>query len=142
MMIKVTCAIIIKHNKILVTQRKASSTHPLGWEFPGGKLNPGESIEDCIVREIKEELDLEIEIQEALISVCYNYGRKQIELIPFLCTIKIGKIKLIEHQSFMWINFNNLFDFDFICADRKMLQLPENKSILEKYLRKNMHNAR
>jgi 8-oxo-dGTP diphosphatase len=140
-MIKVTCAIIIKHNKILVTQRKVSSTHPLEWEFPGGKLNPDESFEDCIIREINEELDIEIEIQEALISVCFDYGTKQIELIPFLCTIKSGKIKLIEHHNYLWINFSNLFEFDFISADRKLLQLPENKSILEKYLRENMHNT-
>ncbi|MBK6285706.1 MAG: NUDIX domain-containing protein [Draconibacterium sp.] len=62
-MIKVTCAIIIKNGRILVTQRKANSSHPLNWEFPGGKLNSGETLEYCIIREIKEELDIEIEIK-------------------------------------------------------------------------------
>lgn len=140
-MIKVTCAIIIKNDSILVTQRKVSSTHPLKWEFPGGKLNSGETLEDCIIREIKEELDIEIEIKRSMISVNHNYGTKQIELIPFLCTMKSGVIKLIEHNDFLWINFGNLHEFDFIAADRKLVQHPENKSILKKYLRKNMHDT-
>jgi 8-oxo-dGTP diphosphatase len=141
-MIKVTCAIIVKQSKILVAQRKASSNHPLKWEFPGGKQNHDETTEDCIIREIKEELDLEIEIKEAMISVCHDYGTKQIELIPFLCTIKFGEIKLIEHHSFLWISLDKLYNFDFIGADRKLIQLAVNKSILEEYIRKNMDNAR
>lgn len=96
-MIKVVCAIIINNTGILIAQRKASSNHPLKWEFPGGKLNKNETPEDCIFREIREELDIEIEIKKPMISVNHIFGLKQIELIPFFCTIKSGEIKLIDH---------------------------------------------
>jgi len=104
-MFKVTCAIIIRRNKILVAQRNESSDHPLKWEFPGGKLNPSETIEECIIREIREELDIEIEVRKTMIAVYHDYGHKQIELIPFLCILKSGDIKLIEHHDFMWVTF-------------------------------------
>ena len=141
-MIKVTCPIIINNTGILIAQRKASSNHPLKWEFPGGKLNINEIPEDCILREIREELDIEIEIKKPMISVIHIFGSKQIELIPFLCAIRSGEIKLIEHQNFLWISPDDLNRFDFIGADRKLIQHPGNKLILEKYFRENMHKTR
>ena len=68
-MLKVTCAIIIHQNKILVAQRNPNSDHPLMWEFPGGKLNPRETIRECVIREIKEELDIEIEVRQSMIAI-------------------------------------------------------------------------
>ncbi|HPE74948.1 MAG TPA: (deoxy)nucleoside triphosphate pyrophosphohydrolase [Draconibacterium sp.] len=141
-MIKVTCAIIINNSGILTAQRKSTSNHPLKWEFPGGKLNTNETPEDCIFREIREELDIEIEIKKPMISVVHFFGTQQIELIPFLCTVKSGEIKLIEHRNFLWVGFDDLHQFDFIGADRKLIQHPENKSILKKYFRENMHKTR
>jgi 8-oxo-dGTP diphosphatase len=141
-MLKVTCAIIVKRNKILVAQRNTSSNHPFKWEFPGGKLKLPETIEECIIREIKEELDIEIEIREAMITVFHDYEHKQIELIPFLCILKSGDIKLIEHHDFMWITFGNLKNIDFADADMKLIQQNGNKMILKKYLWKNMNNTR
>jgi 8-oxo-dGTP diphosphatase len=141
-MIKVACAIIINNTGILIAQRKAISNHPLKWEFPGGKLNTNETPEDCIFREIREELDIEVEIKKPMISVHHTFGTKQIELIPFLCTIKSGEIKLFEHHNFLWISLDDLNRFDFIGADRKLIQHPGNKLILEKYLWKNMNDTR
>ena len=138
-MLKVTCAIIILQNKILITQRNNYSDHPLKWEFPGGKLNPGETREECIVREIREEIEIEIEIRESMISVQHDYGLKQIELIPFICHIKKGEIKLNEHNDFKWISISNLNKTDFAEADSKLIQLKANKEILKKYLRENMN---
>ena len=140
-MLKVTCAIIILQNKILITQRNNYSDHPFKWEFPGGKLNPGETWEACVIREIREELDIDIEIQASMISVQYDYGLKQIELIPFICCIKKGDINLKEHKDFKWISFINLNKIDFAEADRKLIQLKENKEILKKYLWENMNNS-
>lgn len=120
-MIKVACAIIINNTEILIAQRNASSNHPLKWEFPGGKLYTNETPEDSIFREIREELDIEVEIKKPMISVNQTFGTKQIELIPFLCTIKSGEIKLIEHQNFLWISFDDLHRFDFIGADKKLI---------------------
>ena len=141
-MLKVTCAIIISHDKILITQRNSSSDHPMKWEFPGGKLNPDETVEECIIREIREELDIEIEIRESMTPVQHDYGFKQIELIPFACKLKSGKIKLLEHHDFMWITFSNLEKTDFADADKDLIQLNENRIILKKHLWKNMNDTR
>jgi len=141
-MLKVTCAIIISQNKILVTQCNSNSDHPFKWEFPGGKLNSDETVEECIIREISEELDIEIEILESIIPVIYDYGFKQIELIPFVCKIKSGKIKLFEHHDFMWIALSDLEKTDFNDADKELIQVTENELILKKYLWKDMNDTR
>jgi 8-oxo-dGTP diphosphatase len=141
-MLKVTCAIIVRQNKILVTQLNSGSDHHLKWEFPGGKQNQEETIEDCIIREIYEELEIEIGILESMIPVKYDYGFKQIELIPFLCTLKSGRIKLNVHSDFKWVTLEKLSEIDFAEADRKLIQLNENQKILEKYLWKNKYDSR
>lgn len=141
-MITVTCAIIVHQNKILITQRGKESDHPLQWEFPGGKLIPGETVGECIVREIKEELDIDIEIRETMRAVEFDYRIKKIKLIPFLCKYKSGKIKLAEHIDFKWVEFENLEKFDFSEADQKLLRLEKNRAALKKYFGKNMDNTR
>jgi len=140
-MLKVTCAIIIQQNNILITQRVAGSDHPLKWEFPGGKLMLSETVEECVIREIWEELEIEIEIMEPMVSVNHDYGFRQIELIPFLSIIKSGEIKLNEHHDFKWVTFENLEKIDFAAADQTLIQHSGNQEILKKYLRKNMNEA-
>ena len=135
-MLKVTCAIIISNNRILVTQNNAASDHPFLWEFPGGKIKSGEYAADCIVREILEELEIEIKILKGLTSIIFDYGFKKIELIPFLCSIKKGKIELNEHNDFNWLKFEELETVDFSGADLKLIQLKENCDILKEYVRK------
>ena len=134
-MIKVTCAIVINKNTVLVTQRGKESDHPLMWEFPGGKIKTGESPEKCIQREIKEELDVEIELFERLESIQFDYGFRRIELIPFLCAIKTNQIKLNEHAKFRWIQLKEIEKVDLLAADKKLIWLPSNFEKLEKYLR-------
>lgn len=133
-MLKVTCALIIRDNKILVTQNSATSNHPFQWEFPGGKIEPKETAEDCIEREIKEELEIEINILDALKKVIYDYGFKKIELIPFLCSVNYGKIKLNEHNDFRWLKLNELKSLKFSGADLKLIQLKENWGTLKEYV--------
>jgi len=85
-MIDVTCAVIRNEDdEVLIVQRGEFTDHPLKWEFPGGKINQGESEEDCILREIKEELSMEIVICGRLPDVIHDYGLKKIRLIPFIC---------------------------------------------------------
>ena len=141
-MLKVTCAIIIHQNKILVAQRNPNSDHPLKWEFPGGKLNPRETIRECVIREIKEELDIEIEVRQSMIAIKHDYGFMQVELIPFICNIKSGEIKLFEHNAVMWVFPENLEKIDFTDADKTLIQHPGNKDILKKYFGKNMNDTR
>ena len=83
-MINVTCAIIVFNGKILVTQRSEKMILPLKWEFPGGKLEENENDIDCVKREIKEELNIEIEVLKQLSNSIYDYGTFKINLIPFL----------------------------------------------------------
>ena len=80
-MINVTCAIIKnEENEVLVVQRGKKSDHPFKWEFPGGKINEGETEEDCIIREIREELFMDIVIRSRLRPVSHDYGNKKIHL--------------------------------------------------------------
>lgn len=121
--INVTCAIIVSQNKkILVTQRSASMSLPLKWEFPGGKIEKEESPERTIVREIKEELNVEISINNKQPSVTHHYENFSIILNPFICKIEYGEIKLSEHQAFRWLNPNKLLDLDWAEADIPVAQ--------------------
>ena len=97
-MIDVTCAIIRnEEDEILIVQRGESTDHPFKWEFPGGKIHPGETREDCIIREIREELSIDIVIVSLLPDVEHDYGFKQIRLIPFICDTLDELPLLSEH---------------------------------------------
>lgn len=116
--IDVTCAIIRNDDgEVLVVQRDEKSDHPLKWEFPGGKINSGESAEDCIVREIDEELSLDFVITGTLPEVEHDYGQKKIRLIPFVCDTLIDLPILHEHKDFKWVEPNTLLSVDFCEAD-------------------------
>lgn len=78
-------------------------SQPNLWEFPGGKLEAGETEIQCIIREIQEELELQIIPQQRLTPVQHTFGKKCIELIPYRCTIKSGTIRLKEHQQYAWL---------------------------------------
>ncbi|MCX7884867.1 MAG: (deoxy)nucleoside triphosphate pyrophosphohydrolase [Caloramator sp.] len=119
--IKVACAIIERDGKILAAQRSENMILPLKWEFPGGKVNEGEEAEECIVREIKEELDINIGIKKKLTSYIHDYDNVSIELIPFVCYIISGKMKLKEHKDIIWDYPNNLLNLNWADADIKAL---------------------
>ena len=117
-MIKVTCAIIRNEDdEILIVQRGEKSDHPFKWEFPGGKLAEGASDEDCIIREIKEELSMDIIIRHRMENVEYDYGKKQIMLIPFICETLDELPFLSEHISYKWLSPDALVDIDLSEAD-------------------------
>ena len=132
--LKVTCALIIQNNKIFITQNSSNSDHPFQWEFPGGKIKTGETNEDCLKREIKEELEIEVEILCELKPVIFDYEIKTIELIPFLCSFKSGKIHLNEHIDFKWLELNELKSLNFPGADLELIQLKENWDTLKEYI--------
>ncbi len=117
-MISVTCAIIrSEENEVLVVQRGETTNHPLKWEFPGGKLLPGETEEECIIREVEEELSMEIVICGQLPEVGYDYGHKQIKLIPFICDTLDELPFLSEHIAYRWVTATDLVSVDFSEAD-------------------------
>lgn len=121
--ILVACAIIEDDfGGVLVAQRSGTMTLPLKWEFPGGKIEHGETEEETIIREILEELHVEISIISKLPQVIHHYENFSITLIPFICRIIKGEIKLTEHQAFRWLNPNNLLDLDWAEADIPVAQ--------------------
>ena len=120
--IDVTCALIIDNkDQLLATQRSTMMSLPLKWELPGGKIEPYETPEQCLIREIKEELNIEIEIIKSLTPNIHNYPFITIKLIPFICKCINGEIELKEHADFKWLNPNELLDLDWADADIPIL---------------------
>ncbi|SRR5690606_5821693 len=119
--ISVTCAIIIKDKKVLVVQRSEAMKLPLKWEFPGGKIESDESEEECIKREIIEEIGIEIELISRLTPSIHSYSTFQIELIPFLANYTKGNIKLTEHKKYLLLEKDELKELDWAEADIPIL---------------------
>jgi 8-oxo-dGTP diphosphatase len=132
-MIQVVCAIIFKNRKVLVTQRGEHPRHAFQWEFPGGKIKPEETESQAILREIKEELDLDIEIAEQMKPVDFDYGFKKIRLVPFLCLPQNGEIVLNEHVDSKWVSWQELTSMNLSGADFKLLAQPENQNLLANF---------
>lgn len=116
-MIDVSCAIILNQNKVLVAQRNRNGKLPLKWEFPGGKVEKYETIRESLIREIKEELNIEIEIIEKLSPVEHYYSNFSIRLHPFLCNFKSGNLIVKEHEEIQWAEKSDLLNFDWAEAD-------------------------
>ncbi|MGV9005024.1 (deoxy)nucleoside triphosphate pyrophosphohydrolase [Flavobacterium sp.] len=121
-MINVTCAIVYFDDKILVTQRSEKMKLPLKWEFPGGKLEGNESEIDCIKREIKEEINIEIDIVKKLSDSIFDYGTFQIKLIPFIGNYVSGTIKLAEHSEYRLLDMFELSNLDWAEADKPIVE--------------------
>jgi 8-oxo-dGTP diphosphatase len=117
MITNVTCALIEQYGRVLITQRSETMPQAMLWEFPGGKVEDGETEEACLIREIKEELNLSITPLQHLTPVVQTYGDKTIELIPYLCQYNNGTIKLIEHRSYHWVVPQDLANYNFCPAD-------------------------
>ena len=117
-MINVVAAVIKDENeKILITQRNLKKAQGGLWEFPGGKIEPNETRENAIVREIKEELDIDIEVKSYLSEKVFNYPEKDINLIALECKKINGEIRLLEHEAYKWVSKNELDNFEFAPAD-------------------------
>ena len=117
-MINVVAAVIKDENgKILITQRNLKKAHGGLWEFPGGKIETNETRENAIIREIKEELDVDIEVESYLSEKVFNYPEKDINLIVLECKKINGEIRLLEHEDYKWVSKNELDNFKFAPAD-------------------------
>ena len=114
--IRVVAAIIIKNGKVFATQRGYGDFKG-GWEFPGGKIDTGETPEEALVREIKEELDTEIEVIELLDTVEYDYPNFHLSMDCFICSIKSGDLVLKEHEAAQWLTKETLDSVNWLPAD-------------------------
>ena len=114
--IEVVAAIIQKEDKIFITRRGYGEFIDM-WEFPGGKVEVGESKEDALKREIKEELELDIENLEYLITVDYDYPNFHLKMDCFMCEVAGGNLALNAHNAVKWIDFEELDNQKWVPAD-------------------------
>jgi 8-oxo-dGTP diphosphatase len=120
--IHVACAIIELRGKVLCTQRSESMSLPLKWEFPGGKIDEGESPEECLKRELVEELGIEISVDQPLPATTHTYPTFTVTLYPFSCTIISGEITLHEHSAMVWQPVEKLHTLDWAEADWPVIE--------------------
>lgn len=113
---KVSAAIIKDGDKILLCQRPKGKRHELLWEFPGGKIEPNETEEDCIIREIQEELDVTLGNLKRLTTIQAD----DVSITYFEATIISGKLKMIEHNDIKWVNRKEIINFN-LCPNDKMM---------------------
>lgn len=118
--IEVVAAIIKKDNKIFATQRGYGDFKD-GWEFPGGKMEEGETREAALIREIKEELNVEIVVQEFLTTVNYDYPNFHLTMHCFICEVINGELMLLEHKAARWLGKDELYEVDWLPADLDIL---------------------
>ncbi len=117
-MINVVAAVIKDDSgKILITQRNLKKSQGGLWEFPGGKIEPNETKEQAIVREIKEELTIDINVKNYIDEKIFTYPEKDINLIALECSIINGNIELLEHEDYRWVSSSELENFEFAPAD-------------------------
>ena len=119
--VRVAAAIIIHNGKIFATQRGYGEFKD-GWEFPGGKIERGETPEEALVREIREELVSEIEVGELFETVEYDYPHFHLSMDCFLCTLKSGNLVLKEHEAAKWLSRENLDSVDWLPADGDLIR--------------------
>ena len=120
---KVVAAIIKKDNLSLIVQRNKNKHLGLKWEFPGGKVESKETLKQALIREIKEELNITINVHQKIGEEKYKDSKINVILHYFLCSHQSGTIKLNEHENFAWVNKKNFKKYEFVEGDGNILSL-------------------
>ena len=120
--IEVSTALIFRAGKLLIAQRPEKSHLGGLWEFPGGKREAGENFEQCLVREIREELGVEIAVGELFEEVAHDYPDKSVRLKFFLCRLLAGEPQPLDCAAVRWVATAELADFEFPAADARLLE--------------------
>jgi 8-oxo-dGTP diphosphatase len=120
--IEVSAALIFCDGKLLITQRHASAHLGGLWEFPGGKRESGETFEQCLVRELREELGIEVEVGELFEEISHAYAEKTVRLKFFVCKLTSGEPRALDCSAFKWVDKTELAGFEFPAADARLLE--------------------
>ena len=126
--VKVVAAIIRDGNKVFATQR-GYGDYKDGWEFPGGKIDSGETPQQALIREIKEELDNDIAVGDYLTTIEYDYPAFHLSMQCFWCRIVDGTLVLKEHEAARWLDVDHIDSVDWLPADLTIIDLIKDKMI-------------
>ena len=121
-MIEVVAALIWKQDRFLICQRPENKARGLLWEFVGGKVEPGETKEEALLRECREELDISLTVGPMFTEVTHEYPDITVHLTLFHAGIKAGEPKLLEHKALAWIRADEIDSYDFCPADETILK--------------------
>ena len=121
-LIKVTASILEKDGRIIIAQRKSKDHLGGKWEFPGGKIEAGETPEECLARELNEEFDIDVSVGEYLGSTVFYYEHISIELMVYRTFWSGGQINSTDHKDYKWVTIEELERYDFAPADRKFIE--------------------
>lgn len=120
-MIEVVAALIWDGNKFMICQRPANKARPLLWEFVGGKVEPGETKEQALIRECQEELSVKLSVSDIFMDVVHEYPDITVHLTLFNATISEGVPQKIEHNDIKWIKVSEIDNYNFCPADEEIL---------------------
>jgi len=121
--IEVSAGLVFRDGKLLITQRHQGAHLGGLWEFPGGKREANETFEECLVRELREELGIEVEVGEVLESITHSYPEKTVLLKFFRCRWKLNEPRAIDCHDLKWVTSSELRDYEFPAADARLLQM-------------------
>lgn len=122
--IEVVAGVIKDGNKIFATQRGYGDFKG-GWEFPGGKMEPGETPQQALARELKEELTVDVNVGDFICTVDYDYPKFHLTMHCFYCTVVGGELKLLEHEAAKWLEKENIRSVDWLPADIEVVEALE-----------------
>jgi 8-oxo-dGTP diphosphatase len=120
--LEVAVAVVFRDSKILIARRKAGGVLGGFWEFPGGKRESGESLEDCVRRELMEELAMRVQPVVSFAPIQHQYPDRHVTLHPFLCTHESGEPQLLACDEICWIEPKQLRDFSFPPANHQLIE--------------------
>jgi len=128
--INVVAAVIRHENKIFATQRGYGEFKD-GWEFPGGKIEPGETPQEALVREIQEELETVIKVGERIARIEYDYPAFHLSMDCFWAEVVSGDLVLREHEAARWLSKEELYSVEWLPADMELIEKIEKNSLLK-----------
>jgi 8-oxo-dGTP diphosphatase len=121
-MLVVVAGLIYRGEQILIAQRPAGKHGALKWEFPGGKLEENEDPRDCLVREIKEEMDIDVRVERVADVLFHRYTDRSVLLLFYVCTYISGNARTVECADFAWVLPSDLVRYDFLAGDADLIR--------------------